>query len=345
MNPASPIRLLRAGPAVAVLFGSACVTGPEPPSAACTPDGEPLRVAFYAFFEPVSYSADEDPASPGFGTHLGYEADLLTALEAMDGARLSFERTPVSDWPGIWLLPSTPDIDLVGGGITILESRTRNEAGEVAVAFTSGHIAFRQSLLVRAADAERFSSYDGLTGDVRVGVLRGTTGEARLLQITGLANGDGVLAAGTRIVTPGGTVVADGTAAYVITAAKASAALEGRTRIQPPDDSMPVVVHLGDARGEIELLEALGDEAIDAVARGAVGNGEAAHASGGDFVVAALDSLVEYGGFAMDAREQRLVACIDERLEWLTFGRRIGYAEWRADSTVFLERARLWDGG
>ena len=201
----------------------------------------------------------------------------------------------------------------------------------MAVAFTSGHIAFRQSLLVRAADAERFSSYDGLARDVRVGVLRGTTGEARLLQITGLANGDGVLAAGTRIVTPGGTVVADD----VITAAKASAAPESRTRIQPPDDSMPVVVHLGDARGEIELLEALGDEAIDAVARGAVGNGEAAHASGGDFVVAALDSLVGYGGFAMDARQPRLVACIDETLEWLTFGRRIGYAEWRADSTVF----------
>ena len=86
-------------------------------------------------------------------------------------------------------------------------------------------------------------------------------------------------------------MVADGTAAYVITAAKASATLEGRTRIQPPGDSMPVVVHLGDARGEIALLEALGDEAIDAVARGAVENGEAAHASGGDFVVAALDSL------------------------------------------------------
>ncbi len=146
MNPASPVRPLRAGLAAALLSGSACVTGPEPPSAACTPDGEPLRVAFYAFFEPVSHSADEDPASPGFGVHLGYEADLLTALEAMNGARLSFERTPVSDWPGIWLMPSTSDIDIAGGGITILESRTRNEAGEVAVAFTSGHITFRQSL-------------------------------------------------------------------------------------------------------------------------------------------------------------------------------------------------------
>ena len=79
-------------------------------------------------------------------------------------------------------------MDIAGGGITILESRTRNAAGEVAVAFTSSHIAFRQSLLVRAADAERLSTHEGLTREVRVGVLRGTTGEARLLQITRLAD-------------------------------------------------------------------------------------------------------------------------------------------------------------
>ena len=207
----------------------------------------------------------------------------------------------------------------------------------MAVAFTSGHIAFRQSLLVRAADAERFSSYDGPTREVRVGVLRGTTGEARLFQITRLANGDGVLATGTRIDTPGGTLVADGTAASVIAAAKAAPVPEGRIRIHPPDDSMPEVVHLGDMRDEIELLEALGDETIDAVARGSVGNGEAAHPSGGNLVVAALDSLVEYGGFAMDAREAQLVACIDETIAWLTLHRRIGYSEWRTDPTVFLD--------
>ena len=81
-------------------------------------------------------------------------------------------------------------------------------------------------------------SYE-LTRDVRVVVLRDTTGEARRLQITGRANGDGVLAAGTRIDTPRGTVVAEGTAADAIAAAKASASLEGKTPIHPPDDSMP----------------------------------------------------------------------------------------------------------
>ncbi|MDE2796624.1 MAG: transporter substrate-binding domain-containing protein [Gemmatimonadota bacterium] len=345
MDLSQSIRLLRAGVMAGALLSPACLADPGLPAGACTPSGKPLRAAFYAFFEPVSYSADEDPASPGFHTHLGYEADLLTALEAMEGARLSFVRSPVADWPGIWLLSATPDVDIVGGGITILESRTRNEAGEPAVSFTSGHIAFRQSLLVRAEDAERFSAYEGLTGDVRVGVLRGTTGEARFLQITGLADENGVLAAGTRIETPRGVVVADGTAAYVITAAEASAVLDGRTRIHPPSDSMPQVVHLGDSSGERELLEALRKGTIDGVARGEIGNGEAAHASGGDFAVAALDSLSEYGGFTLDARDAELLACIDRKLRWLTRDQEIGYAEWREDPTVFLERARLWEGG
>lgn len=346
MNNARSIRLLRAGVMAGALLGSACrAAAPEHPVAACTPSGEPLRAVFYAFFAPVSYSADDDPAHPGFQTHLGYEADLLTALEAMEGARLSFVRSPVAEWPGIWLLSSAPDVDIAGGGITILESRTRNDAGEQAVAFTSGHIAFRQSLLVRADDAERFSAYEGLTRDVLVGVLRGTTGEARLLQITGLADENGVLAAGTRIETPGGTVAADGTSTYVITAAKASAVLDGRTHIHPPSESMPQVVHLGDTSGESELLEALREGTIDAVARGEIGNGEAAHASGGNYVVAALDSLSEYGGFTLDAGDGELLACIDEKLRWLTRDREIGYADWREDPTVFLDRARRWEGG
>lgn len=192
MSLASPVRL-RAGLPVAALSGSACLTGPEPASAACTPDRELLR---------------------------------------------------------------------------------------------SGRTAYRQSLLLHAADAGRFSSCYELTQDVRVGCLRDTTGEALLLQVTGLASGDPVVAIGTRIDTPGATVVADGTAAYAPTAAKPSASLEGSTSIHPPDDSIPEVVHLGDIRGEVELVEALSDEAITRV--------------------------------AMEVREPRLGACIASKIEWPT---------------------------
>ena len=72
-----------------------------------------------------------------------------------------------------------------------------------------------------------FATHADLTSDVHVGVLSGTTGEARLLELTGLVAANGVLAEGTRVETPLGTVVADGTAAFMITAANATPNMAG----------------------------------------------------------------------------------------------------------------------
>ena len=328
-------------PAPLVVTPPPTTTPMDVSAVACT-DGAPLRFGFYAFFAPVSHSADPDPDSAGYQTHLGYEADLLNALEAMDGAGLSFERKPVGEWPGIWLLPARPDFDVSGGGITILESRTRDDGGNDAVRFTTGHIAFRQSLLVRAADANRLATHAALTDNVKVGALAATTGESRLLQLTGLTGADGRLAAGTAIATPQGTLTADGTAAYVITAADATPNLEGRIRLIPPSDDMPQVIYLGDELGEPELLDALRNGDIDAVARGEIGNRAATRDSGGELVVTALDPAVEYGGFTVPADETALLACLNDKIDYLTDSRAVGYAEWLADPEVFMRRAREW---
>ena len=310
------------------------------PSSACA--DRVLNFGFFAFFSPVSYSADPDPNAAGFNTHVGYEADLLTALEAMDGAGLSFSRRGIDIWPNIWLLSAGAEYDVVGGGITILDSRTRDEMGNQVVTFTSGHIAFRQSLLVRAEDGARWASHDDLTSEVRVGVLASTTGEARLLVLTGLVNADGVLAAGVRVATQTDTVVADGSADYFITAAGASPNLEGRKHLFPPVDTMPQVVYLG--ASEEELFDALASGRVDALARGEIGNRDAVHASGGAFAVTALDAAVEYGGFTLGVDDADLAACIDDKINYLTDDRRIGYGEWRQDQSVFMTRARMWQG-
>lgn len=310
-------------------------------SYACT-NGAPLTLGFYAYFEPISYSLQEDPESMAFNDQGGYEADLITALEAVEGAKLSFNRRGIRDWPGIWLLSSQPGYDVVSGGITILDERTKDAQGQPAVAFTRGHVAFRQSLLVRKGEVARFDSYDKLTSDARVGALAGTTGEARLLQLVELADENGVLARGVRVETPGGTVTADGTDAYIVTASDASPALEGRTLLLPPDDARPRVVYLGYERGEAELLDALRNGAVDAVARGEIGNSQAAYTSAEAFAISVLDSLVEYGGFTVDADDTELLGCLDDFLDWLTDGRQIGFPEWQADPMVFLRRAREW---
>ena len=184
----------------AVVFGMAALllaagAAATEPLTDCTEEGRVLRVGFYHDFAPVSYSADRDAGSSGFLEHRGYEADLLTALEATGAARLS-RRAVGGAFAGIWLKAATTEYDLIGGGITIREDRTRDAAGRRAVVFTSGHIAFVQTLLVRAEDAGRFAGYRGLSPEVRIAAVPGTTGEERLLQLTGYIGPDGTLRPG-----------------------------------------------------------------------------------------------------------------------------------------------------
>ncbi len=315
----------------------------EDAPATCADDT--LSVGFYAFFEPVSYSADPDPDSEGFHQHLGYEADLLSAMEAMDGAGLTFTRTAIPTWDGIWLRSASDDFDIVTGGITNLDTRRYDDGSIEQIAFTSSHITFRQSLLVRAEDAERLDSYESLTSDVRVGAVPSTTGEARLLEITGLADADGRLLAGARVETPRGTVIADGSSDFLITAADESDNLAGRTRLLPPNDSLPQVVYLGVELGEVELIEALYAGEIDAIARGQIGNGLVDAASDDQLVISVLDEAVEYGGFSTDVDALELRECLNDKIDWLTDGGRLDYQDWLDDFAVFMQRAELWNEG
>ena len=327
--------------ALAVLFlvaGAGCSAGSE---------DRVVEVGFYAFFEPVSSSANADPSSPDFNVHVGYEADLLTAIEAMEGYGLRFNRTAIPQWTGIWLRPAGAEFDLAGGGITILEARTRDEAGLAVVAFTDGHIDFTQSLLVRAEDAPRIPDHEALLATDVVGVLANTTGEARLLQLLGVADEDGGLAAGTRIETPSGWVTVETDGSLTISAARASPELAVRTRLIAADPARPQILYMGKEPGaevgEPELLEALSDTTIDAIARGTADNTLAAASSGNAFVVTALDSRMERGGFVVDIDDTGLLQEINEAIAWLTDGGRIGLADWLADPRVFLDRAALWD--
>lgn len=325
---------------VAVVWLLLAAIVPTAASAGSCPETQrTVRFGFYAHFEPVSHSAVKDPESPGFDDHRGYEADLLTAVEAMEGVSISFQRRGVAAWDEIWLLPSGAEYDMAGGGITILESRIRDAAGNRAVVFTAGHIRFRQSLLARAEDEEHLASYEDLDRKVRVGVIAGTTGEARLLELTGLTDADGALAAGVRIDTPRGTVAGVGNR---ISAAGTSPPLEGRLRLRPGSPTMPTVIYMAD---EAALIDALLAGQIDALARGEIGNRYAAHVHGSALAVGAVDERAETGGFTVAADDTELAECLNEAIGWLTDGGRIGFRNWLDDPAVFLRRAWRWKGG
>lgn len=341
-NFGQPFRALASATTILWLALSCAQAAAPAPGFACLNEERILNFGFYAHFKPVSHSAVQDPDSPGFDSHRGYEADLLSALEAIEGAGLSFSRRGIAVWDGIWLLPAGPRHDIVGGGITILKSRTRDASGNTAILFTSGHIEFRHSLLVRAADKLRLASYQDLAGTDRVGVVAGTTGEARLLELTGIADRAGVLAAGTRVETPRGTLVADGSARYFINAAGASANLSERLRLESASADMPRVVYRPE---EPTLIEALAADQIDAIAKDEIGNRLDAQSSGGSFAVTAVDERAAPGGFALAAKDTALAACLDRHIDRLTDSGRIGYREWLDDPSVFMRRARQSSAG
>ena len=320
-----------------------------PPPAAAAPTGACasvdrgiLNFGFFAFFEPVSFSAGADPASRGYREHRGYEADLLTALEAMERTGLAFNRIPIGEWTDIWLTPAMAlAIDATGGGITIRDDRTMDADGNLRVAFTDGHIQFRQTLLVRAADAEEIRTHDDLTNAHTVGAVPETTGEERMLLLAGLIDGNGVLAAGTRIATPDGTLTADGTDAYVISASGGTDNVRNRTRLISGDAGMPNVAYLGSE--EDPYVAALVAGEIDAFARGELGNATAVASSGGALAVTAFDPSVEYGGWTVATDDQSLLACLNARLNYLTNDRSITFSDWNADPGIFMQRAAAWN--
>ena len=106
---------------------------------------------------------------------------------------------------------------------------------------------------------------------------------------------------------------------------------------------MPQIIYLGADTGELELLAALADGRIDAIARGTIGNQEGAVASDGQFVVTALDAQVEYGGFTLSRNDAELISHLNGWIDYLTDSGNIGYAEWLNDSNVFMARAQMWN--
>ena len=329
--------------AVTVVAPPAATPAAAPAEGACADvDRGTLNFGFFAFFKPVSFSADGDPAAKGYRQHRGYEADLLTALEAMDRTGLAFNRIPIGEWTDIWLTPARPPaIDVAGGGITIRDDRLTNADGSLRVAFTDGHIQFRQALLVRAADAATIKTHADLASSHTVGAVPETTGEERLLQLVGLIDENGIVADGTGIVTPEGTLTADGSDAYVISASGGTANVAGRTLLIPPSDDMPSVAYMGS--DEDPYVAALEAGEIDAFARGELGNATAAASSDGALAVTAFDPSVEYGGWTVAADDQSLLACLNARLNYLTNDRSITFSDWNADPGIFMQRTAAWN--
>ena len=297
-----------------------------------------VNYGFYTDFNPVSYSVTQGSAAH---RPMGYEPDLVAAVETLSGGRLSFNALGIGNpFSGIWLKAAQEPYDMVGGGITALPERTRDAEGRPVIRFGMGHISFSQSLLVRAASA--IERHDDLMSEHRVATFRGTTGEKRLLELTGIIDTAGFLRAGTRVLLAGGTLLTagppDSETALRIAAGTGSAAIATRVRLTPPGDDQPEVLYF-DSDGE--QTSALLEGAVDAVAGDEFGNRLTARDTPGLRVTAIVESN-EQGAFSYPDTPvgNALRATMNTAIACLTANGTIGFAEWfDSGGTIFAQRA------
>ena len=310
---------------------------PEPrpdDSVRCVPEGQSLRYGYHANYPPVS-DVTED------GSHTGMEADLLDALEAMEGAGLAFERTPLFVWPDLWYRSATDEYDVMGGGITILDAR-RFKDGIELVAFTNGHLENAMVFLTLAEDAPEFAEYNRYPDGAVVGVARDSGSEATLLDMLGYIDRAGILKAGTTVTTSGGAVLqADGTDRFRILAGQTTENLHDRARLEPAGDgpALRFVV----SGNQIRHLELLDRGEIDAAFMGTVTALHLTSISEGRLAVASEDPDPQVAGFTLDVHEVELLACLNEKIDYLTDDLRISLSDWLANPRVFMERALAWE--
>merc|ERR1719499_1192477 len=307
-------------------------------------DATSFNYGFYSDWEPMSYANHRSDASdPGFNEPNGYEPDMIRAIEELAGGKVTFNAYGVGPaFSGIWYKAATDDFDFIGGGIAQLDARTVNEAGKQIVMYGTTNAVLRQSLLVPSDST--LESYDDLTSEHTVGPHKGTTGEGRMLVLTGISDAAGYLRSGTVVTMyDGSKFTTDGT--QYITSGLASPELADRASLIAPGDDVPAVIYF---HAEADQLTAVmgGDidaiPGVDAIPRGEIGNIIAAAASEGALKVVGFDdSNIEAMGFYYPNTDEgyATMGIMDRLVNFITADQTIMFNEYYNDERVFMARA------
>ena len=330
---------------------------PGPTDTACTDVGSVINdlasaprnvvYGFYTDFEPMSYADTQDSSNPAFHRPLGYEPSLIEAVDELSGNRLQFRPTGIGgEFSGIWLLSATDfrnSFDMVGGGITVLPDRRYaqgdREKEKPLITFGDSHVKIFQSLLVRRESS--INSHDDLGSSHTVGLLKGTTGESRLLELTEIADTQGYLQSGTIITLENNTTLTTEEQSHRITASESTTTpgIETRKHLVAPGDDTPEIQYFS---SEDKQIEAVTDGVVDAVARGEIGNQHATDNSNGELRVAAVDrdnSEDIAFSYPHTPEGDSLRGIMNSLINCLTDGGSIGFAQWHENPRIFLERA------
>ncbi len=122
-------------------------------------DGK-LTVCSDAPYEPFEFQ-DKD------GVWTGFDMDIVRKIAEANSLELE---VTVQPFDGIWLAPAAGTCDMVASSLTNTPERAK------AAAFTDSYFDAFQSVLVRSADATKYTTLESLAGKT-IAVQTGTTGE------------------------------------------------------------------------------------------------------------------------------------------------------------------------
>ncbi|MBB63748.1 MAG: hypothetical protein CMO81_01655 [Waddliaceae bacterium] len=312
---------------------------------------ETYKVGFYTDFEPISYAASRIEGTENFDQALGYEPDLLRAIERASKGELCFEFQGIKVWENIWMAPIQNNVDIGIGGITIEDTRTKDSSGDKKIVFTKPTVDFHQSLLCLFSNKNAIKHHKDLNCSDTVGAVRGTTGEYRFLTQTGIINNlnDGLIKKGVTVVLKDrGFKRSDGNLSIY------SEELKSRKYLIPSDCSLPLVRYF---LAEDSMIPALLEKHISAIARGYIGNRIVAEQYPEDLVVTAIYSLEceaqgkksrevckekEQAGMTVNIENEKLFTALNKYILFLTDEGAITYEKWLDDPQVFEKRADLY---
>jgi polar amino acid transport system substrate-binding protein len=119
-----------------------------------------LTVCSDAPYEPFEFQEAD-------GTWTGFDMDVVRKIAEANNLELVVSVQP---FDGIWLAPAAGTCDMVASSMTITEERAK------AADFTESYFDAFQSLLVRTADKDKYTTLESLAGKT-IAVQTGTTGE------------------------------------------------------------------------------------------------------------------------------------------------------------------------
>ncbi|PVZ69682.1 transporter substrate-binding domain-containing protein [Pelagibaculum spongiae] len=304
------------------------------------PVTQSLRYGFFSDFNPLSYAATLNEFSSEANDPLGYEPSLIKAVSLFGKGALQFQSIAIPNpFKGIWLDSASTDFDLVGGGITALENRryVGSDHSSPLITFGVGHVSFRQSLLTR--ENFEITNYHELNHGHKIGVLAGTTGEVRLLELVGYVDDAGYLSVGSLVGYPL-DIKLESHQGDVLSAAVQSQSLAGRVSLSYEERNLPQIIYFNN---EFDALLALESGDIDGFARGEIGNQVASvQDEGVELKVAVIDrQQVEYGAFSYPATAEGdlLRGVMDKVISCLTDDNKVGFAQWNTNNEIFSQRA------